>query len=242
MTDGDVGTRGRSLKPVPSQGRWFEPSSVSARTHVTTVEIGDTVREMSEFLKSWKFMALVIGLLSATAIAGVVYGVVMHEEAGFMDVTPGWEPRDFPLRVRADSYSQVEGTGATAEHLAGVTDDINMRLGFSAFRPAYGMGDADILVVYEAPSEPSWQDPGGTAIIGHGSCEIHLSNVTGELRSLTLQHELGHCLGLAHDQEQTSIMRPTQAPTADGQYPPRISDHDRTLLRETFATDGDTYR
>jgi len=57
----------------------------------------------------------------------------------------------------------------------------------------------------------------------------------GELLNLTIHHELGHCLGLAHDDFEQSIMRREQSPTPWGQLPPWISDDDRALVRSLYA-------
>jgi len=63
-------------------------------------------------------------------------------------------------------------------------------------------------------------------------CEVGVA----EERSLVLQHELGHVLGLAHDPGNgVSIMQPTLHATPDGEFPPRIDDHDRKLLRELYG-------
>ena len=48
---------------------------------------------------------------------------------------------------------------------------------------------------------------------------------------------LTYCLGLAHDDFKSSIMRRTQSSSSTpmGAWPPRITDHDRDLLRERYA-------
>jgi predicted Zn-dependent protease len=67
-------------------------------------------------------------------------------------------------------------------------------------------------------------------------CEVWTMNVVGpnDLEWLTTYHEMGHCLGLAHDDYEQSIMHPVQRPTADATIPPWISDYDRDLLRERY--------
>lgn len=181
--------------------------------------------------------------LCVLAIAGVVYGVVTHEEPGFMDHTPGWRPSDFPLDVCVHTFPIAPGVDSWdldhAEQNVRVVDD---RLGFDAYRVAGDSEDScDVLVIYSAPvdvhsSYPVENDPGGSAIIYDRNCEISLHGVSGELRSLTLQHELGHCLGLDHDDSDSSIMRRAQHLTEDGQYPPRISDHDRGIIRDRYLS------
>jgi hypothetical protein len=68
-------------------------------------------------------------------------------------------------------------------------------------------------------------------------CEMQTMNVSGgasDLEWLVVYHGLGHCMGLAHDDYDQSIMRPTQAATLDRQLPPWISDWDRELLRGKY--------
>jgi hypothetical protein len=194
-----------------------------------------------EFIRSWKFMAIIVAVLAACAIAGVIYGVATHSEPGFMDTTPGWEREDFPLDVCVHSYGldylETDGNPVrpedleNAEYVIGV---INSRLGFEAYN--LSGGDAcEVIVTYGVPAEPGWQDPGGTAEISPKYCTVDTSNVHGELLTLTVHHELGHCLGLAHDDYELSIMRPVQTETPDRTIPPWISDSDRALLRATYG-------
>lgn len=203
-----------------------------------------------EFLKSWKFAMIVFVVLCVAAVGGVAYGVLTHREAGFMEQGYPWAERTaYPLNVCVHSYPLVgllDRPGyrriATADdevHAANLTDAINQRLGVTMFRVSpNAAGICDILIVYDVPSGVDDQDaivePGGYAVVRPGQCEIGLSNVTGELKSLTLYHELGHCLGLDHDDQETSIMRRVQRPTPPGQYPPMISDSDRALLLEAY--------
>lgn len=196
-----------------------------------------------EFIKSWKFMAIVVAIISIASVAGVVYGVTTHREPGFMGDRIEWQEGDFPLTVCTRTYNIAPG--ASPEHIEHLRQNIgliNDRLGFSAFvmpgPHAHGVG-CQVFVVYDSPIEigevAGVEDPGGVAMFLAGTCEVRIANVTGELRSLTVQHELGHCLGLDHDDFNSSIMRREQSPTPAGQYPPRITDHDRSLLREAYA-------
>lgn len=194
-----------------------------------------------EFLKSWKFAMIIFAALCAAAIGGVIYGVVTHEEAGFIYDESPWSPEDYPIGVCVASYDLgVDHRPHTDDlvHADAVMDLMNDRLGFFAFRNAGAGSECRIQVIYNIPVGPGegdgvQVDPGGYAIVGQGGCNVGISNVTGEMKSLTLQHELGHCLGLAHDDFESSIMRPVQSLTPAGSYPPRITDFDRDLINRS---------
>lgn len=194
---------------------------------------------------NWIWMA-VFFVLCAVTIAGVVFGVTRHDEPGLIPgVRPAWAD-GAPIVVCVARYgdARMDPTLEVSRHASGVIDAVNARLEMPVLRIAYNEV-CPILIRYEVPAEPSWlhresgdldfMEPGGAALLGDGYCQINLSNVTGEMRSLVLMHELGHCLGLAHDDQNTSIMRRVQTPTPEGQYPPRFSDSDVALLRERIT-------
>lgn len=194
-----------------------------------------------EFIKSWKFMAVIIAVLTAVSIAGVIYGVATHEEPGFMAETPRWEREDFPIELCVHTYGmdylETDGNPVAPAHVDNasyVVGLINTRLGFTAYE--LSGGDAcEAILTYDTPVEAGWQDPGGTAEISERYCTVDVSNVHGELQTLVVYHELGHCLGLAHDDFSTSIMRRVQVMTPRGAMPPWITDYDRGLLRAAYV-------
>lgn len=180
-------------------------------------------------------------VLALAAIAGVIFGVLTHEEPGIDPRAVPW-PRDrFPLTVCASSYldtseDHLEAFSAVDE----AVEVTNERLGFHALESSRGDASCEIRVTVGVPAEPGWMDPGGDASFGHGpSCDIRTSNTgTSEILHLVLQHELGHCLGLAHDDWEGSIMRRVQTETPDREFPPRITDTDRETLRALYAPPG----
>lgn len=192
-----------------------------------------------EFIKSWKFMALIVAVLAVVAIAGVIFGVATHEEPGLSNPEARWDHA--PLTVRCTGYSEgFEGCDAVLSAM----DTLNARLGFSMLS-ATTDDEADIVVVARAPVEIGHDTCGapgecfeltGSANI-YQHCDIRTMNVVGvgDLEWLVSYHGLGHCIGLAHDDFELSIMRPVQSATPDGSLPPWLSDHDRRLLRDLYA-------
>jgi predicted Zn-dependent protease len=181
-----------------------------------------------DFIKSWKFAVIVFVVIASFAIVGVIYGVATHTEPGLMEDAPQWRPTDFPLATCQRAYVSGATTGIDVQK---AIQTINSRLGFQAFVSSDSSCRVDITL--GVPAEMGWMDPGGDARFTDSMntmrCEVRTSNVQGELLGLVLQHELGHCLGLAHDDYEQSIMRRVQNHTVRG-LPPWISDSDKSLL------------
>lgn len=193
---------------------------------------------MAEFIKSWKFMAIIIAILTAVVVGLLVFGIGTHAEAGLAEARPLWEST--PIDVCASAYTGTPAdNGDAIDATAHAVDTTNERLGFAAY--VMSTTGCDTTVIVGAPTESGWRDPGGDAQFdaGRPGCTIRTANTgTGEPLALTLQHELGHCLGLAHDDFSVSIMfgGPGHAlsPTPDRQFPPRITDADRETLRALY--------
>lgn len=181
------------------------------------------------------------------------------DEPGFMPERPAWRADERPITVCVESYAEesVRYEDAVASTRR-VLDEMNRRLGMTMFSLApHAETHCGILLTIGVPLEPGrWNEPGGNAVIiadreragGLGAgCIVETANTgTGEILHLVIEHELGHCLGLAHDCWRGSIMCGDQdsnsangscctlAPPPDGVFPPWIDDSDRSLLRATY--------
>lgn len=196
---------------------------------------------------NWKTLApwIVVGLLFAGAVTGVIYGVATHEEPGLANPEARWDHS--PLTVTCVPYAGPESDACdTVEDVVSV---VNHRLGYEAlaWRGRRVQGSDDIEVVTRAPVEVGDDGPCGQpgecfVLTGSGGvydrCSVRTMNVSGgagNLEWLVTYHGLGHCLGLAHDGYDQSIMRGTQSATPSRTIPPWISDFDRALLRGLYA-------
>jgi hypothetical protein len=186
-----------------------------------------------EFLRSWKFMAIIFGVLAVVAIAGVIFGVTTHTEPG-LDAREPWSHT--PLRVCPGGYLPSEYDARTADRVSAAVSITNTRLGFEMLQIAEAFCDITVMVDGAVDVGGDGMEPGGDATFYEGRCEIR-TGATGtlELTGLVIQHELGHCMGLEHDSWVGSIMRPVQVPTPLGEFPPHITDFDRELLRGLYG-------
>jgi hypothetical protein len=214
-----------------------------------------------EFLKGWKFMMVIFVAVLATAAALIVYGVLNHQEPGLLGACweddevvryeedgarecpeARWNPGLFPLLVAVIS-DNPHPPADPEETVRFVIDKINTRLGFEALRADFSDGmcldQHAICIQAEVPHEAGWMDANGDAHFWRSSmgqyCTVRTSNTgTSELFGLVLEHEIGHCLGLAHDSYENSIMRAVQRETPARVVPPWITDYDRKLLRDLY--------
>lgn len=188
-----------------------------------------------QFIRSWKFSLSIAAILMMATSVGVAYGVMNHSEPGLAPSSISWPPDRLPLDVCPHSYVGSSTDAVLA--VAGAVGTTNERLGFDAFRTSLDPETCDVTVEIGVPAEVGWMDPGGDARVVNGPvCEVRTSNTgTTEILGLVLQHELGHCLGLAHDEWTGSIMRREQSSTPTGELPPRITDLDRDLLVSLYG-------
>lgn len=191
--------------------------------------------------KHWPMWVAFLSILTL-AIVGVIYGVATHEEPGFTNPDYRWEHA--PLSVACSGYTPADEDACDVASEA--VSRVNSRLGFSML--VWSTDDAaDITVTMRAPVEVGAAErdqPGGhyelAGTAGHYQhCDVQTMNASGgasDLELLVVYHELGHCLGLAHDDYSQSIMYPTQEATPDRTIPSWISDSDRALLRAKYES------
>lgn len=165
------------------------------------------------------------------AIILVVYGVLTHKEAGF---TAGgstrWERGDFPLRV---SIVQQDMTldDMNRESLSTAMSLMNHRLGFAAFQIANE--DAHVAFLFQVPYEKGRMEKSGLATCKEKWCKVEICNVpTVTEMTLAIRHELGHVLGLDHDDFEDSLMYGGEL-NAGQQY--WLTDYDRSIIRAKYA-------
>lgn len=164
----------------------------------------------------------------------IVYGVLTHKEAGF---TPGgktrWEKSDFPLSIAIVKQDDELGK-MNAKALMGAVDALNSRLGFEAFAyPDVLPCKADVEVNFQVPYEKDRMETSGLATCKKGRCQVDICNTaTLAATSLAVRHELGHVLGLDHDDFEDSLMYGGEL-NAGQQY--RLTDYDRSIIRARYA-------
>ena len=180
-------------------------------------------------------MALFSTALSMV-VALVIYAVATHGESGFSSKAYKWNKKDFPLPVgivnEDPKLSQLN-----REALRSAVSITNNRLGFQAFQissaGAFWYERVRITVEFQVPYEKDKMEHSGLATCMQDFCRVQICNV-GTLAGtvLALRHELGHVLGLAHDDFEDSLMYEGGL-NENQQY--RLTDYDRSIIRARYA-------
>lgn len=185
-----------------------------------------------------KLVVAGVAALAVLVVLLMVAGISGHREPSFIDHVPRWQ-REIPLKVSVSEHGGGDLLPRDGALVQQAVSEWNARVGLELF--VLSTVDADIRVVMHAPAGDGWEPGGHSELVVRGGravgCDVRVSNVDGDgdVPLLVIEHELGHCLGLAHDDFDSSLMRPVQSPTPHGQFPPRITDADRSAIRERFG-------
>lgn len=149
-----------------------------------------------------------------------------------------WPDSDIPLSVRAT------GTTGEIDTLTSAISLINDQVGCQLLElsdPATSDRSLDVLVSFGVPMTSGQDHPGGSVQFRRDALQrqtayvdVYASALNADMLHKVLAHELGHVLGLAHDDWDGSIMRPMQT-TEVGFV--RLSDYDQNLLAEMYCAD-----
>jgi len=201
-----------------------------------------------QLIASGVLVLVVVGLL----VWAIGFGGGQGNEAGFMKVC--WNPdgsANFNDRACFDPEEIVWErdrlpllVSASRDHSAQIREAIikvNVAAGCEVFRsPSFDAPVFDVAISTDVPRETgSVHVGGGTAfrrsISGRHRAFVNIYAGSLEDPSIgvkVLMHELGHVLGLAHDNWNGSIMRTSQR---SGLEFVRFSDHDRSLLYRRYC-------
>lgn len=199
-------------------------------------------------MKRWVWYVIAAVVL-ALAGGGVLYGVLSHKEPGFMEVCwqngqaiytncektqpLKWSKTELPLVYFIDFDSAHK---VYVESVTTAAQAWNREIGSDVFKRTEDKSKAKVLV--------QWGSVTGNA----GGYTSHQGDDSGPKRAeVTLveasdvravhrfaMHELGHVLGLAHDDFKSSVMFPIQPGMTEEMTFILPSDFDKKLLQEAY--------
>lgn len=196
-------------------------------------------KDEKALLRNLIVMAIFVFATLGCLLAVVIGVTVPPSEPGFLEGAPIWDRADLPIQVSVGRYN-VEGTEHRKEDIVmvkRVLKRINKHVGVKLFQlNADPM--ADIAIELGVPWEV-----GGTGEEGRAEIRQHMQTAVGcdvivtgtvpwAIEPAVVYHELGHCLGLAHDERPFSIMYPDTTKESVGRD---FTPHDVELLRERYG-------
>lgn len=202
-----------------------------------------------------KLMLIFVAVLTVVAGILIAVGVMKHKENDLLHVVwtdgkvsayfdePGegrdalvWKDTDFPLRVKVLNVDRTPQWRMDA--LKASVRSFNTQLRCDIFE-IVSSGDGDVFIELEAPREVWTQNlhAGSTThyISANGSMKANIEiygvpNMEAALNAI--EHELGHAVGLAHDDFEMSLMHPNAV--SNSQFS-RLTDHDKKTLRNLYC-------
>lgn len=183
------------------------------------------------------------------AFVCTIAAVFLHKENGFMSVCwigdrvaygdtaectykLVWPKDQMPLR-----YYSYNLTDVMHQSLEAAVNMWNSEIKTLLFVKAINKSDANLIIttgVVEAKDQGAW-----TAHFGRDNklthAQVTITDIDYPNRMYKIiAHELGHVLGLAHDEARTSLMYPSMGPTTYQLEVVVPSDYDKKILKEAY--------